>query len=215
MAQRSADRVIRNEEPTHRSGWTLLESLISLTIFSGLMAVLLSSLNANRQAHLTSDAYLQVQQEARRALDTIMRELREAGHVNNDVGIAAPGVQRLDFQLARSYDAVGCGGVCWGTDEAGLPTGWIHYVVDPAGGRLVRCVTAGRLDAMPVGYAGCGVLAADVETALATTGFTYDATTRTVTTWLRTALTAAQIPTGRMQLAPEALVVRIPLRNTT
>lgn len=197
-----------------KAGWTLTELLVSLVIFGVLMAVLLLSLSANRAAYQSAEAYIRVQEEARRALEPMVKELHGAGHVNNDVSIALPGVQRLDFQIVRSYDQTACGGICWGTENASYQTGWVHYVVDAASQQLLRCTTANRLDPMPANYAGCRVLANAVATNLASTGFTYDHAARTVTIQLLTAITDQQLPGGQMQVAPTPLVIRVPLRNT-
>ena len=141
-----------------------------------------------------------------------MRELRNGGRVNNAVSIAEPGVQRLDFQIARGYDATVCGGICWGTDDATLPNGWVHYVLDatsPQQVRLVRCVTASQLDPMPAAFAGCQVLSNSIDPTLANTAFIYDDPNRMVTVRLRTSLTSTRLP--RSFTTP--ITTRIELRN--
>jgi len=188
-----------------RAGLALLELLVVGIAFSLLLAALLSSLMVGRSSYLSADASVRVQEEARRAFQTATQELREAGNVNS------PGAQRLDFQTARSYDGAACGGICWGTDDAGLPNGWLHYVVDAAEGRLMRCVTANRDDFMPANFAGCRVLANDVNVNAAATSFAYDTANRVVTVSLQTAITSAQLPGGSM--ASPALQTRVRLRN--
>jgi type II secretory pathway pseudopilin PulG len=187
--------------------------LVVVAIFGGLLGALTTSLTMNRTVHLSAEASIQVQQEARRALDLVVKELHQAGHVNGDASIATP-VQRLDFQISRGYDAIACGGICWGTDDPSLPTGWVHYMVDTTLNRIVRCLTAGRLDAMPADYAGCRVLANHVNANVANTAFTYDHTARIVTIQLQTQMPSAQLPGGNIQVSPTSLVSRIPLRNT-
>jgi hypothetical protein len=188
------------------------------TIFSSIMATLVTSLLVSRSSYLSADTYIQVQQEVRRAFDNIVRELHESGRINNSVSVAEPGVQRLDFQIVRSYDVAACGGPCWGTDDAVVPTGWIHYVLDTANlqnARLMRCITANQLDPMPLNFAGCQVLANNINTALASTTFVYDHPTRTVTVRLQALITSQQLPGGSLGTAPSPLTTRVRLRNAS
>ena len=189
-----------------RGGLALLELLVVGAAFSLILAALFSSLVVGRNAYLSAEALVQVQEESRRAFQVVTQELRKAGNVNR------PGAQRLDFQIARDYDTA-CGGICWGTESGVLPNGWIHYVVDAAGARLMRCLSANRDDLMPANFAGCRVLANNVSAALADTAFTYDPTTRVVTVNLQTVITSPQLPSGSMRLAPGTLSARVRLRN--
>ena len=197
-------------------GFTLTEILIVLVLLTVVVGALTVSMLVSRASYISAEAYVQVQQEVRRAYDDMIRELREAGQVNNTVSIVEPGVQRLDFQITRGYDSVSCGGICWGTDNPSYPTGWLHYVLDastPQRVRLMRCATANRLDAMPSGFAGCRVLANYVNPALANSAFTYDHSSRMVTMKLQTAISSQQLPGGGLGTAPAPLVTRVRLRN--
>jgi hypothetical protein len=201
-----------------RTGLTLVEVMIVALLLTVIAGALLVCLWAGRNSYVSSDTYIQVQQEVRRAFDQMVRELREAGRVNNDVSIAEPGVQRLDFQLALSYDAAACGGICWGTEDVAFPNGWVHYVLDvdaadPDHARLMRCVTAGQLDAMPAGFAGCRVLANDVSAELANSGFVYDHANQMVTMKIQAAISSPQLPGGGLSTTPAPLVTRVQLRN--
>jgi prepilin-type N-terminal cleavage/methylation domain-containing protein len=199
-------------------GFTIMEMLVALAMLGTLVGVLLGSLLIGRGSYTSADAYVQVQQAARQAFDNMARELHGAGFVNNNVAIIEPGVQQLDFQVIRSYDAVACGGICWGTDDGALPTGWVHYVLDTANAqnvRLMRCVTANRTDPMPAGFAGCRVLANNVNGTLANTAFVYDHANRTVTLRLQTIITSTQLTGGSMPVAPPALTTQIRLRNSS
>ena len=198
-----------------RRGFTLMEVLVSVVIFGIVLGVLLVSFLVSKNTYVSSDAYVRIQQEARHAFDNMVKELHQAGRVNNNVAIAAPGVQRIDFQVVRAYDAVACGGNCWGTDDAALPNGWIHYVLDTANAqnaRLMRCVTAARLDPMPGGFAGCRVLANYLNPALASTAFTYDHANRIVTMALQPVITSSQLVGGSLTTA-SPLTMRVRLRN--
>ena len=198
-----------------RRGFTLMEVLVTVVIFGIVLGVLLVSFLVSKNTYVSSDAYVRIQQEARRAFDSMVKELHQAGQVNNSVAIATPGVQRLDFQIVRTYDVVACGGNCWGTDDATLPNGWVHYVLDTAdanNARFMRCVTANRLDPMPADFAGCRVLANHLNSVLANTNFTYNHPLRTVTIALRPVLVSPHLPEGSLTTT-SPLITRIRLRN--
>jgi type II secretory pathway pseudopilin PulG len=199
-----------------RGGFNLVETLVVVVTLMGLVGVLFLSLTMSRTSYVSADTSVQLQQEARRALDNMVKELREAGRVNNGASIAAPGVQRLDFQIATGYDAVACGGVCWGTDDTAFPSGWLHYVLDtadPQNVRFMRCATANRLDPMPAGFAGCRVLTSRIDASLANTAFTYDHPALTVAIRLQAVITSQALGGGSMALSPTPLTTRIRLRN--
>jgi type II secretory pathway pseudopilin PulG len=207
----------RERTSSRARGLTLTELLVVITLLTTVVGALLVSLLVSQASHFSAEAYVQVQQEVRRAFDHMVKELREAGRVNNGVAIASPGVQRLDFQVIQGYDAVACGGICWGTDDAAFPTGWIHYVVDatdPQHVRLMRCATASRLDAMPAGFAGCRVLANSVNADLAQSAFTYDAANGIVTLKIQTVVVSQQLPGGSLSSTPAPVTTRVRLRNS-
>lgn len=92
-------------------GFTLVEVIIVAALFVILGAVLLVLLMGGQTSYLVADTYLQVQQEARKALDTFGREMREA--VNVTCGSAAVTADctslstdpaRINFQLLQ-YNA--------------------------------------------------------------------------------------------------------------
>ncbi len=204
----------RDVHPTRgvENGFTLLELFIGIVIFGVLLGALLVTFLVGSHSFLSGELVVQSQQEARRALGRLTKELRNAGKVNNAITIAAPGVQRLDFQIARGYDATTCGGICWGSDDTALPNGWIHYVLDatnPQHVRFVRCVTANRLDSMPAAFAGCQVLANEVDSALANTGFTYDDPSRMIEIRIQISIVSPRLP----QSFTTPITTRIKLRN--
>ncbi len=203
-----------------KRGFTLGELIMVSGIFVAMLGVLGISMMMSRLAYMTTDTELYVQQEGRKALDNMATELRVGGNVNNNVSIGSPGVQRLDFQLDRGYNlAPPCpaNAVCWGTDDPAFPTGWAHYVVDPVtaapNGRLRRCMTANRLDPMPVNFAGCRVMANNVNPALAMTTFLYDHPTRAITATLQVSVTSRQVSGGTLTTGALPLRVQIRLRN--
>ena len=60
-------------------GFTLIEMLVSIGIAGTLAAALIVSLLIGRETYLSSSASIDVQQEARRAFQTMVQELRESG----------------------------------------------------------------------------------------------------------------------------------------
>jgi Tfp pilus assembly protein PilW len=197
-------------------GITLVELLIVAVIFGGILLALFISFTMGQGTYLSSDAYIQAQQEARRALDAAGRELREAG--NPDSPGTNPNVDfadsaRLNFQIALGYFnspaqagyIAGCplNAICWGNDtQSG---GWMHYLRN--GTQLVRCQTAAS-DTAIADFSACRVLANGVQTFL----IDYSSATRTLTLDLQTQFQALGRGLGG-PLASGPLQTRVRLRN--
>lgn len=220
MRPETGDRVVLNHVPCPMShvpnGFTLTELIIVAALFLILGAGLLTTFLTGQTSYLSADAYIQVQQEARKAFDNMVRELREAGAAPGfSVQVVNPGNpgRRLDFQIALGYAS---GAITWGS-EAGA-TQWIHYVITSAGegARLVRCVTAGPNDALTEPYTGCRVLANYVDGSTST--FAWDATNRVVTPTIEVRYRNPRLPggtsaaTGGFQTTGQ-LTSRVRLRN--
>lgn len=207
-------------QETGNCGFTLVEICIVAVIFVVLSAGLITTFLTGRTSYLSADAYVQVQQESRRAFDAMVRELREAGP-SNEITVAADGAgtaaRRLNFKIARGYniDAVACpNAICWGNDT--INGGWVHYTVITASGvrQLIRFTSNEneRDKAAPAtcsGATSCRVLANYVPA----TGsfFSYDAPTKAVTVTLQIIYANPVLPTGSM--TGPALTARVTLRN--
>lgn len=198
-------------------GFTLVELLIAALIFLAVMGALLASLMIGKSSYLSSEAYIRVQQEARRALNAMTAEVREAGHIdspttgdNQDV----TNTTRLNFKIAKSYDLSdpNCLGICWGNDtETG---GWVHYLLntgDPNHVQLARCqsTAAEGADTAITDFSACRVLANDVDTF----SIDYADGTRTLTIRLANRATSGQLAGGSLSTTPAPLTTRIQLRN--
>ncbi len=190
-------------------GFTLVEICIVAVIFTVLSAGLITTFLTGRTSYLSADAYVQVQQESRRAFDVIVRELREAG----SVAVASAG-RRLNFQIARGYniDAVACPNrICWGNDT--INGGWVHYTDITASGvrQLIRFTSGNQDDAAPetCSATNCRVLANYVPATVSF--FSYDAPTKSVTVTLQIIYANPVLPEGRM--TGPALTARVTLRN--
>ena len=194
------------------AGFTFVEIMVVVTVFSGVMAALFVSLLTTRNSQAFSSASVYVQQEARRAFDAIVREFHESGRIRRAgdlVGNADfTGQTQVDFQIARSYDAAACGGTCWGDDTTN--DRWLHYllnVVSAENTQLIRCSTANQADAVTV--SGCRVLANNVQT------FTvdYSHVNRRLTVRLDVRKISSQLAGGSVAAGPSTLISEIELRN--
>ncbi len=197
------------------AGFTLPEIMITALIFSVILGALLVSFLVGRSSYLSADAYIHVQQETRRALDTMVRELREAG---GTINAGVPG--QLDFQVALGYNltgVVGCpaNAVCWGAvDEGGTnqPThDWsLRYRVN--GTQLIREIFNGPNPSTAAVRPGTRVLANDVNAA--NTTFSYDAPNKAMTVRIEVKQTSQQLPGGSMGTTPSPLRTQVKLRNS-
>ncbi len=188
------------------AGLTLTELLIGSILFLVLGGALLVSFLTGQSSYLSSDAYIQVQEEARRAFDNVVRELRES--VTISCG-PPPAVQtgncngsRINFRVAMGYT----GGVTQVGDGSTL--NWYgHYIIDAAAQRLYRCATAGEGDA--VDLAACRVLANHVDTAQSS--FSWSTATRIVTCTVQVTYANPRLPSG--SISTPRLVSQVRLRN--
>jgi Tfp pilus assembly protein PilW len=193
-------------------GFTLVEILIVSSLLLLIIGGLLTILLTGQASYLSSDAYIQVQQEARRAFDSMVRELRESGRISCGAGAVTTTCTspQLNFQVARSYTA---GNVVWGSDAA--DNEYVHYALIPGGDttQLVRYRDTIEGGAAPVSCVAptCRVMANDVNAAV--TSFTWDSdpADRTVTINLEIQYQNAALPSGGQRTG--ALTSRVRLRN--
>ena len=204
------------------SGFTLVEVLIVTLLLFIVGGGLLSTFLTGQASFLSGEAYVQVQQEARRAFDAMVRELREAGMLTNPITTLA-NPKQLNFQVALDYNA---GAVQWGA-AAGDTGAWLHYAIKNlgSGAQLIRYRTGpGTEQELPPNTCAaptCRVLANNVrlETGTSTTPgntraadtFLYDATNKVVTINLQCERNDPKLPGGRQ--ATPVLSSRVKLRN--
>jgi len=196
-------------------GFTLMELLVVVVIFGGIMGALLISFLVSRSSYLSADSYVHVQQEARRAFDVMVRELREAGNVDATCAGCDPNEDftdrpRANFQVALSYNA-GTGAIVWGNENQ--QNGWVHYLLNqtvPTNWQLVRCLSNGS-DTNITNFAACRVLANNVQTFQVD----YANASRTVTISLEIRQTSSQLPGGAMGTSPAPLNTQVRLRNAS
>jgi len=184
---------------------TFPELLIVLAIMAIVAGAVYTSSLMGGKLYLSSETYVHVQQQARQALDTMVRELRQA---DGTITVAA---NQCTFQLALGYNlAAPCpaNAVCIGAqDQNGVAqSGWsLRYRLN--GTQLIREILDNQV---PPQVQGSRVLANDVSQL----SFTYvGAPTNTVTVQLQVQRTSAQLPGGSLAAAPAPLITRVQLRN--
>lgn len=209
------------------SGVSLVEMAIVVALFVVMGAALLIMLMGGQTALLSSDAALRAQEEARKALDNVVRELRGAVHITCDQTAfdpLAPNTDctstgsRLNFRLVW-YDA-GTGMVDAGSGTA-VDNAVLHYAV--LGTQLIRYQDASYTAATPatcdVG-AGCRVVANNVSSIVFSwDGFTLGgnpATPRVLTVTLESSVGSAALPGGVTAgaLKTGIITTRVKARNT-
>ena len=192
-----------------RYGFTLSELVIATALLAILSGVLASGLLLGRRTYVTSETYVQVQEETRRAFDAMGRELRGGG------GTITPAANQLTFQLALGFNLAplaGCpaNAICWGAkNQAGAnQPGWtLRYRLDTAAQQLLREVVDNQLPTPAV--QSTRVLANSIQTV----SFSYAAATQTITIQLQAQRASQELPGGSLSAAPTPLVTRVRLRN--
>ena len=222
------------------SGFTLTEIMVVTVILLVLGAVLLTTFLTGRAAYISADASIQVQQEARKAFDNVVRELRESGTILCGSGavacVANTAYKQLNFQVVKSYDP-GTGLIQWGNDDVTPGSNkFLHYEIvdfqptnDPTNDQLIRYSNNTRAGSWNIATrcapaVSCRVLANNV-CATATNGCATastfkaedtaadtDATPDLVTLTLRIQYGNAALSGGSRTTGP--LTVKVKLRNT-
>ncbi|MBI2885279.1 MAG: hypothetical protein HYY15_03795 [Candidatus Omnitrophica bacterium] len=180
-----------------------MELFIAVAIFSGIIGAVFVSFLIGQRSFRSSEAFIQVQQEARRALDNMVKELREAGGT-----ITGPPTE-LRFQVALGYNLpppCPVNDVCWGaTDSSGTdqPNWSIRYRLTGAQLRREVLDTAGATRAS-------SVLGNDVSQLT----FAYiGGNTQLVTIDLQVQQVSSQLPGGSMSTGTTPLRTQVRLRN--
>lgn len=191
------------------TGFTLTEMIIVSALAMILGGALITIFLTGQASYLSADSYIQVHQEARRALDAMVRELREA----KVPGVTFAAAPALNFQIALGFDLNGTyaacpdNEVCWGAvDSTGtLQPDWtIRYSL--SGTQLVRQLFNGG-----VAQGALRVLANQVDAADTSFAWNADASVRTVTIKIRVRDTNSRLPGGSM--ATNILTSQVRLRN--
>ncbi len=78
-----------------RRGFTLIEMMISVAIFAGVMAMVMSVVSTARVTYFDAEARITAQEDLRRALDVLLRELSESSPSRIEI----PEPSRIIFQI--------------------------------------------------------------------------------------------------------------------
>lgn len=160
-------------------------------------------------SYLSGDASIQVQQEARRALDSMVRELREA------VGdtVVVDNAQQLRFQVALGYNLIATMPTCPANDicpgAENIEGQQIRYRI--VQGQLRRDVLAKGAGANDNPLSS-RVLANQVDATAGNTSFAWNLAALTVTMRLQVITQNAQLTGGSR--ATGVLVSQVRLRNS-
>ena len=181
---------------------SLVEAVLSVVIFVVVMAGVLVSMLMGDRSYAVNDAVVHVQEEVRRALDSMVTELRQAGGA-----VTVTGGTQLDFQLALGYNLPNpcpANAVCWGAhNSAGANQANWRVRYRQNGTQLVREL----LDVNGLLQAGTRVLANDVNSL----AFTYN--TNIVRIQLQIRDSRPQLPGGAITAGPTPLITQVRLRN--
>ena len=195
-------------------GMSMVELVIASVIFVALSSVILLFALASHRSYAFFEANVHVQEQARRALDIMVRELHGAG------GIITPAGSQLEFQEALGYFDVnsldfigGCplDAVCWGSRgyRFGNPVadGKIRYQLNatPQGTQQLVRLFVDKLNVIRETY----ILASDISLL----NFTHDVPNNTITIQLQARQASNQLPNGAVTAAPVVLTSQVRLRN--
>ena len=174
--QQPTRRGVRGLSNTHVPvrGCTLVELMIVSVLLVILGGAFITTFLSGQTSYLTADAYITVQQEARRGFDYMVRELRQSGTIYQTPAIkltcgsttvvtcpstGTPPSQQINFEVAMNY----AGGIQWGNADPGNTNGSIHYAIVQAPApnpnneyKLIRFITTSD-SSVPVSQtvAGC------------------------------------------------------------
>lgn len=119
---------------SRRNGFSLLEVLISVAIFLIIASAMFALLTSGKKAFDMGAAQIDVEQEARRALDYISKELRQSS--DSKISGVAPGASgntiifEIPYDIGSDGDVIddATGGIEWSNDAGGIGTITYTYV---------------------------------------------------------------------------------------
>jgi type IV pilus assembly protein PilW len=97
------------EQSKKNRGFTLVELLIAMLVGGIVMAAVMTSFQSQHNTYLAQDQVVEMQQNARVAMDLLVRDIRSAGFDPNNLGagITVAGAQTLSFTREDDLPAAG------------------------------------------------------------------------------------------------------------
>jgi type IV pilus assembly protein PilW len=92
---------------TNKKGFTLIELLVAMAVASAVMAVIYSTYRAQLRSHVTQQALIEMQQNARAAMYALERDIRLAGYDPTGMSgatILVADSAEIHFQVDRNGD---------------------------------------------------------------------------------------------------------------
>lgn len=129
-----------------KKGFGLVEMLVVAAIFTFIITAVFNVLLTGSRGFETGDVQIEVEQEARRAIDYMVKELRQTNA--NKISTPASGMSAsiITFEIPCDVDADGdvisaTGGVEWSNDAGANRIGTITYSM--SGGQILRALSLG------------------------------------------------------------------------
>ncbi|PIQ89018.1 MAG: hypothetical protein COV72_05085 [Candidatus Omnitrophica bacterium CG11_big_fil_rev_8_21_14_0_20_42_13] len=126
-----------------KRAFSIIELVVAVAIFSIILTVVFALLTGGQKAFDVGNIQIEVEQEARRALDYIVKELRQTR--SNKVSGISEGVNASSITFEIPWDAndngtvIEGGGIEWSDDPGGKRIGTITYSL--SGDQIVRTLS--------------------------------------------------------------------------
>ncbi len=134
-----------NKTPRPQKGFTLVEILISLSVFVLVLLAIYQLFDSSRATYSSGQTRVDVQQNARVALDEMVRELRMAGYFpenyDNSIGPPPTGNDLVNPQPIQV--ATNAGLAVYGDPDATGASGYFLYCLDGSTVRRRRSTVSG------------------------------------------------------------------------
>ncbi len=129
----------RKVMPLRQQGFSIIELLIAITILTAVVGVTLTGLNQVQKRGKAEADQLDATQQAREAMDTIVRDLHQAGYPNTKVFVN--GLASTDQRVAQGIVAQTANSISFeefvDTETSGVQV--ISYQLVPGSAALPRC----------------------------------------------------------------------------
>jgi prepilin-type N-terminal cleavage/methylation domain-containing protein len=130
---------IRKAMPLRQRGFSIIELLIAITILTAVVGVTLTGLNQVQKRGKSEAEQLDATQQAREAMDTIVRDLHQAGYPNTKVFVN--GLASTDQRVAQGFISQTANSISFeefvDTETSGVQV--ISYQLVPGSAALPRC----------------------------------------------------------------------------